>query len=51
VIYFVDMLASGFSSANPSTWTFKSVPGVSIMASHDEIGLQRPTLQSSISTN
>jgi hypothetical protein len=36
VIHFVDILAPGFVWDNPSTWTYKSIPAVSIKAHHDD---------------
>ena len=37
VVYFVDMLAPGFSETNSATWTtFKSFSGVEITGSHNE---------------
>ena len=36
IVYFVDMLASGFIETNPGTWTFRTFPGVEITGNHNE---------------
>ena len=35
-IHFVDILAPGFVVDDPATWTYKSIPALSIKASHDK---------------
>lgn len=38
-VWFVDALASGFVANNPATWTYKSVPGVSVWVGSDDCNL------------